>query len=390
MRRSGIVILLGIAWVLLCFALTLTYLGSRTFLSKAESPAIYRTHHGDWFAYDSKELVNYAAVLQGDTALPICGRQEGWARICFPGQDLYVKADTLKEKIERQSPRPLQFVQVKPEEALLIFSPAAGDAKPAHWIVENGVERTVDIFLTPVSGIMRSMHFPTGLSRKISQVSVERPSESAAVVRLAMNEFLPLETEWIDDFRLRIRFKQPKDKAKIVLDPGHGGSQKGTCLHGFCEKDLALSAARRLAELIPDAEAEVHLTREDDRDVPLEERVRFAAKLDADLFVSLHLDNWPFSTIFDRPPHGLSCYYHNLAAQGAAENICAKLSAAGFRSVFVIRRSLAVLSPMSFRSVLLELLNLGDQEDLRLLQDPQQFDLYLQALAKVITAEARS
>jgi N-acetylmuramoyl-L-alanine amidase len=76
----------------------------------------------------------------------------------------------------------------------------------------------------------------------------------------------------------------------VVLDPGHGGDDHGARgPSGLMEKDVTLDLARRLKERIQTGmEAEVILTRDGDRAVPLDERTAIANHHRADLFVSLH------------------------------------------------------------------------------------------------------
>lgn len=76
----------------------------------------------------------------------------------------------------------------------------------------------------------------------------------------------------------------------IVIDPGHGGDDAGARgATGTLEKDLTLSVARRLKTAV---EARlgirVILTRDDDRDMPLDRRTALANNSKADVFVSLH------------------------------------------------------------------------------------------------------
>ena len=76
----------------------------------------------------------------------------------------------------------------------------------------------------------------------------------------------------------------------IAIDPGHGGDDEGVHgANGAKEKDLALAVARRAKGAI---EARlgirVLLTRDDDRNVPIDERTSIANNNKADLFVSLH------------------------------------------------------------------------------------------------------
>lgn len=81
----------------------------------------------------------------------------------------------------------------------------------------------------------------------------------------------------------------------IVIDPGHGGVDPGaTGPNGVMEKDLTLDIARRLRDkLAPFGNHRVLLTREEDVKIPLRDRVEFARKHTADLFISIHFNSLP-------------------------------------------------------------------------------------------------
>jgi N-acetylmuramoyl-L-alanine amidase len=76
----------------------------------------------------------------------------------------------------------------------------------------------------------------------------------------------------------------------IAVDPGHGGDDEGVRgVEGTKEKDLTLAVARRVKAAIEGRLGiRVLLTRDDDRNVPLDERTAIANNNKADLFVSLH------------------------------------------------------------------------------------------------------
>ncbi len=76
---------------------------------------------------------------------------------------------------------------------------------------------------------------------------------------------------------------------KIVVDAGHGGEDPGAIgPKGTKEKDIVLSISKRLAEILKKHGYDVFLTRSDDTFIPLADRTRFANKVMADLFVSIH------------------------------------------------------------------------------------------------------
>jgi N-acetylmuramoyl-L-alanine amidase len=96
------------------------------------------------------------------------------------------------------------------------------------------------------------------------------------------------------DFRDRARERSRTGReAVIVLDPGHGGHQSGAKgPSGIKEAHVALSLARLvrqgLLRRLPGAR--VVLTRNEDKLVSLEGRTALANALQADLFVSIHLN----------------------------------------------------------------------------------------------------
>jgi N-acetylmuramoyl-L-alanine amidase len=92
----------------------------------------------------------------------------------------------------------------------------------------------------------------------------------------------------------------------IVIDPGHGGMNSGThsILDGRFEKEFTLDWARRLAPLLAQEGWQVYLTRTNDVDESLSNRVAFAEAHHADLFISLHFN----SLAPDKTPAGIETY----------------------------------------------------------------------------------
>ena len=78
----------------------------------------------------------------------------------------------------------------------------------------------------------------------------------------------------------------------IVLDPGHGGEDIGARgTGGTLEKQITLDIARSLKTMVESRLGiRVLLTRDDDRDVNLDERAAMANHSKADLFLSIHVN----------------------------------------------------------------------------------------------------
>jgi N-acetylmuramoyl-L-alanine amidase len=104
---------------------------------------------------------------------------------------------------------------------------------------------------------------------------------------------------------LETRQRRPTDTAKretpkktddarplVVIDPGHGGPDTGTiAASGEMEKAMVLEFSHALRERLEKAgKYRVHMTRTDDRFIPLGERVRIARSHEAALFISIHAD----------------------------------------------------------------------------------------------------
>ena len=87
----------------------------------------------------------------------------------------------------------------------------------------------------------------------------------------------------------------PTELRIVAIDPGHGGAEVGAeGKTGLVEKDLVLSIARRLRELLQDRLGlRVILTRDGDRELALDERTALANNNKADLFISIHADASP-------------------------------------------------------------------------------------------------
>src|SRR6266550_800169 len=76
----------------------------------------------------------------------------------------------------------------------------------------------------------------------------------------------------------------------IVLDPGHGGYDKGQVSRYGYEKDFALDVARKLRPLLLSKGLRVIMTREGDYFVQLEVRAQIANKARDSIFVSIHFN----------------------------------------------------------------------------------------------------
>lgn len=111
-------------------------------------------------------------------------------------------------------------------------------------------------------------------------------------------------------------------KARVVIDPGHGGNDAGAVgQRGLKEKNITLDVAKRLKHLIESnlPQVEVVLTRTADNFVSLEERIRIAHKKPGDLFLSLHVN-----ASESKAASGFEIYSLDVASDRHAERLAAR------------------------------------------------------------------
>ena len=87
-------------------------------------------------------------------------------------------------------------------------------------------------------------------------------------------------------------YKSTKGKL-IVIDPGHGGSDSGAVGNGLKEKNVVLATSKKLGTLLTKRGYKVLYTRSTDVFINLRSRTAFAAKKNADMFISIHANAAP-------------------------------------------------------------------------------------------------
>lgn len=93
----------------------------------------------------------------------------------------------------------------------------------------------------------------------------------------------------------------------VVIDPGHGGHDDGTTSQNkiYKEKNVVLSIGYTyFRNYLNDEDLKVYWTRKDDTYPTLYERAAFPKKVDADIFISVHMNSFPKAT-----PKGTEVFY---------------------------------------------------------------------------------
>lgn len=77
---------------------------------------------------------------------------------------------------------------------------------------------------------------------------------------------------------------------KVLVDPGHGGIDRGAIKEELIESDLVLKVSQKLKALAP-PQINIILTRNADKTLGLEERAKLTESANPDLFLSIHANS---------------------------------------------------------------------------------------------------
>jgi len=96
------------------------------------------------------------------------------------------------------------------------------------------------------------------------------------------------------------------NKEKIIIDPGHGGEDKGNSFGDIYEKDVNLKIALKLKEKLELSGGDVLLTRDDDSYVPVSDRLSLINSVGPKFYISIHQNSF-----FSDKVNGTECYCFN-------------------------------------------------------------------------------
>jgi N-acetylmuramoyl-L-alanine amidase len=108
----------------------------------------------------------------------------------------------------------------------------------------------------------------------------------------------------------------------IVIDPGHGGKDPGAIgYRGVREKDVVLSIAKELRNILKARGYKVYMTRQRDVFIKLRNRTKYANRKKADLFISIHAN--AVGRKDAKKVQGLECYFLSKSRSSRAKKVAA-------------------------------------------------------------------
>lgn len=156
------------------------------------------------------------------------------------------------------------------------------------------------------------------------------------------------------------------DVFDIVIDPGHGGSDPGAkSVLNKWEKEFNLSIALKMKALLDkETKIKAHFTRTGDTYPSLDERVKFAESLKADLFMSIHANSGA------KAASGAETYYYRENSKAFAAVIHKHLIAATkIKDRGVKKEGYKVIKQTTMPAVLIEAGFLSNSVDAKMLFD---------------------
>ncbi|HTG71138.1 MAG TPA: N-acetylmuramoyl-L-alanine amidase [Candidatus Udaeobacter sp.] len=157
------------------------------------------------------------------------------------------------------------------------------------------------------------------------------------------------------------------DVFDVVIDPGHGGSDPGAkSVLNKWEKEFNLSVALKMKTLLEkESKIKVHLSRTGDTYPSLDDRIKFAENLKADLFLSIHANSAPGTTA-----SGSETYYYRDNSIAFANVVHKHLIAGtGLKDRKVKKEAYKVIKQTTMPAVLVEAGFLSNTTDSKILFD---------------------
>ncbi|MGA8474128.1 MAG: N-acetylmuramoyl-L-alanine amidase [Candidatus Cybelea sp.] len=293
-----------------------------------------------------------------------------WHRLRDPDNRFWVDVKNARLQgppIEQNAPGPLVSMRVRQDDAATVR-------------IALSLQGPKGIAITPsagglgiVVGAQDVADAPRSGSGSIGNVVSAGQENTALVTPAPLDESgaapeSPSDTTW--KFGPRSNYA-PTNPRLIVLDPGHGGSDRGTIHGGVAEADLTLDMAKRLRAILIARGWEVKLTHETDVDVyapndsahdELQTRVDIANNAGARLFVSIHAN-----AFINAGPYGTTVYISKPDDVALGRAIESHLASDGTKDDGLIKAHYYVTFHTRMPAVLIETAFLSNPSDYALL-----------------------
>ncbi len=249
----------------------------------------------------------------------------------------------------------------EPQEDVIVIThqmqlelPSGADASNVE-VVHDLIERRIDIRIPGADKNYIYDYMVLGESGDMESLDYFSEGDSGTVA-LTMDKVVEADYSFDENY-LYLDFLSPAEMHDriIVVDAGHGGGAPGAVSGTHYEKNITLAIVQQLKKLFDEADDPqigVYYTRLDDTNPSLSDRVGLANELNADLFVSVHInslkgnpgvegvevmyDELAPDTAFDTKDFAQICLDEQVAALGAK-----KRRLIDGNKIYIIRNSIA-------------------------------------------------
>lgn len=197
-----------------------------------------------------------------------------------------------------------------PQESKLYIT---GSQYNLHRIVEETSPPAVKLFLYGLESHIDNIRY---FSPHIREIRWEQLDSETLLLTIypAENKIWGCRVEYDIQGQMIFSLHHPPKNTikglKIALDPGHGGDEFGAIgPTRLLEKEINLTIALELKELLENKGAEVFMTRSNDQNLELYERMEAADRWGADIFISLHNNALP-DGVYPFQRRGTGVYYY--------------------------------------------------------------------------------
>ena len=179
--------------------------------------------------------------------------------------------------------------------------------------------------------------------------------------------------------------KDNEEEPLVMLDPGHGGVDGGCVKDGIKEKNINFRIALLAKGKLEEKGFRVLLTREKDAYISKEDRAKFANRIGADAFVSIHQNTFEDASVF-----GLETWYDGKDAEGESQRLACLVHGQTLLSTGAEERELHgdadfhVTSSTQMPSCLIETGFLSNREERDNLKDAQYQEKIAEGIAQGI------
>jgi N-acetylmuramoyl-L-alanine amidase len=253
---------------------------------------------------------------------------------------------------------------VRGNEKYDVLSISLGDKLPFRTFHEINPSRIIVDIFGATSNTSWITQYPETL-KQIKNISYEQIEDDIfrIIIELAHNHWGHKVEYRGNNLEISVKH-QPKlelNSLYIAIDAGHGGSNigaRGTT--GSLEKNITLEFTKILQEKLEAKGIKVSLTRNDDMDMSMSERILLLRKTNPDLLVSIHCNagGSPFTG------KGTSTYYRHIGFRPLSTAILKRLLELDINNFGNVGSfNFALNSPTEYPNVLVETLFISSPED---------------------------